>query len=127
MRYIQNPDFMKRAMLPKEDAPSIKNPDGSVSTHRMAAEKYKGDWYAFPLISQQKDGSLKQYKDKDWLKALKANLKNDNVMRFGQDKDSAIAFAKGDYKVGTPMEENQIIKSLMRQDPKTLLESLVGK
>lgn len=124
MRYTQNPDFMKRANLKAEDAPSIKNPDNSISTHRMAAEKYKGEWYAFPTIIQGKDGKLSEYEDP--FKALKENLKTGNVMRFGKDKDAAIKFAKGGYKKNTPMDSNPIIEMLMKENPAGLLGILSG-
>ena len=104
--YVQDPAFMKRANLSKESAPSIKNLDGSVSTHRLAAEKYNGEWYAFPTIIQGSDDSLKEYEDP--FEALKENIKTNNVMRFGQDKDSAIEFAKGGYKQGTPMQSRAV-------------------
>ena len=124
MRYTQNPDFMKRANLKAEDAPSIKNPDSSISTHRMAAEKYKGEWYAFPTIVQGKDGKLSEYEDP--FKALKENLKTGNVMRFGKDKNAAIKFAKGGYKKGTPMGSNPVIEMLMKENPAGLLSILSG-
>tara|TARA_R110000744_G_scaffold125333_2_gene231015 strand:- start:239 stop:1273 length:1035 start_codon:yes stop_codon:yes gene_type:complete len=104
--YVQDPAFMERAHLNKESAPSIKNLDGSVSTHRLAAEKYNGEWYAFPTIIQGSDDSLKEYEDP--FEALKENIKTNNVMRFGQDKDSAIEFAKGGYKQGTPMQSRAV-------------------
>jgi len=124
MRYTQNPDFMKRANLKAEDAPSIKNPDNSISTHRMAAEKYKGEWYAFPTIIQGKDGKLSEYEDP--FKALKENLKTGNVMRFGKDKDAAIKFAKGGYKKSTPMDSNPVLEMLMKEEPNGLLQALTG-
>ena len=124
MRYTQNPDFMKRANLKAEDAPSIKNPDNSISTHRMAAEKYKGEWYAFPTIIQGKDGKLSEYEDP--FKALKENLKTGNVMRFGKDKDAAIKFTKGGYKKSTPMDSNPVLEMLMKEEPNGLLQALTG-
>lgn len=124
MRYTQNPDFMKRASLKAEEAPSIKNPDNSISTHRMAAEKYKGEWYAFPTIIQGKDGKLSEYEDP--FKALKENLKTGNVMRFGKDKDAAIKFAKGQYKEGTPMQSNPVLNELMKENATGLISILSG-
>ena len=125
MRYLQDPAFMKRANLSKDKAPVIENRNGSVSTHRMAAEKYKGEWYAFPTVVQQKDGKLKEYEDP--FKALKANLKVGNAMRFGKDKDAAIKFAKGGYKQGTPMETNPILKALSNNDANALLATLADR
>ena len=49
-------DFVKR-ILYKDKYPAIENEDGSVSTHRMAAEKAPdGRWLVFPTIVNTKDG-----------------------------------------------------------------------
>ena len=57
----EEPEFLDRINNP-EKYPYIKNKDGSVSTHRMAAEidDKTGNWIVFPMI--QFDGeSLKQF------------------------------------------------------------------
>ena len=98
MRYVQNPEFMKRAN--KEDAPYIQNKDGSRSTHLMAAEKINGEWYAFPTIVER-DGVLEKLTTR---KAFNAAKDTGDIMRFGKDKKGALEFAKGGYKKNTPLE-----------------------
>tara|TARA_Y100000361_G_scaffold15185_1_gene11990 strand:- start:290 stop:640 length:351 start_codon:yes stop_codon:yes gene_type:complete len=105
-----NTPFMRRAMESAETRKSIMSKDGKEQTHRMAAEKVDGTWYAFPLIVQQEDGQLKQYDEKDWMSAFRDNLSKNNVISFGQDKDKAIEFARGGYKKGTPLEDKQQTK-----------------
>lgn len=90
------PRYEDRAKNP-ENYPYIKNRDGSVSTHRMAAEvDESGNWYAFPTIVQADDGSLIEFEDS--FKAMRYNLDRGNFKSFGKDKDAAIKYAQGGYK-----------------------------
>jgi len=89
------PAFMQRVANP-QDYPVINNDDGSVSTHRMAAEvDEQGNWYAFPTIVQMPDGSLKQFDDNH--EALRYNKRIGNVKPFS-GMDEALHFAEGGYK-----------------------------
>jgi hypothetical protein len=95
-------DWGRRAMTP--DQPFIENQDGTRSTHRMAAEKDEyGTGWAFPTIVQLDNGSLHHFEDHG--DALKWNINRGEAVPFGNDKDSALRFAEGAYKQGTPLEE----------------------
>ena len=92
----ESPAFVDRANNP-QDYPHIKNADGSVSTHRMAAEvDENGNWFAFPTVVSMPGGELKEFGDNR--EAMSHNLKTGNVKEFGQDKDAALAYAEGGYK-----------------------------
>jgi len=80
---------------------SIQNPDGTQSTHKMAAEvDPQGNWYAFPTIVRQG----KQLVQMPTPQAFQWNLKNKEAVPFGQDKNAALQFAAGGYKIGTPLQ-----------------------
>ena len=84
-----------------KNAPVSQNQDGTISTHRMAAEvDSKGNWYAFPTIVKQGN----QLVQLPTPQAFQWNLKNNEAVPFGQDKDAALKFAQGGYKVGTPLQ-----------------------
>ncbi len=86
------------------NAPRINNPDGSFSTHRMAAEvDGGGNWWAFPTIVQLPNGNLHQFDDHQ--EAMQYNIQRGEAVHFGPDKSSALAFADGGYKQGTPIEQ----------------------
>ena len=100
------PEFIDRINNPK-NYPVIYNKDGTVSTHRMAAEvdKNTGQWYAFPTIVQFPDGTLYEFKDN--MQAKKYNLRTGNYLRFGnsmESKKKALEYADGGYKKGTALE-----------------------
>ena len=97
----KTPNFVKRIQNP-EKYPFISNKDGSVSTHKMAAEvDEKGDWYVFPTIVQRTDGSLKEFDDP--ISALKYNKNLGNAIKMNNKKE-ALAYAAGGYKKNTPLE-----------------------
>jgi len=76
--------------------PVVNNPDGSFSTHRMAAEiGPDGKAYAFPTIMQKPDGELLQFDDN--YQALDYGLKSGEVLEF-PSIDEAVAYAEGGYK-----------------------------
>ena len=96
------PKFVDRVKNP-DKYPTIDNEDGSVSTHRMAAEvDENGNWYVFPTIVQMPNGGLYQFKDNR--QAMMYNLKHNNFIQM-PDKASALKYAEGGYKKGTPLEE----------------------
>mgnify|MGYP003116650162 CR=1 FL=1 len=97
----KTPNFVKRIQNPRK-YPFISNKDGSISTHKMAAEvDEKGNWYVFPTIVQQADGSLKQFDDP--MKALRYNKNRGNAIKMNS-KEEALAYAQGGYKKNTPLE-----------------------
>ena len=98
-------NFVQRVMFP-EQAPSITNYDnaGRVtghSTHSMAADVDDvGNWFVYPTVVQQSDGSLKRLQQtRDNPEAFKHAAQTGERIPFGKDKDSAIWFSSDDgYK-----------------------------
>lgn len=92
-----NLNFVDRYLRP-DSYPEINNQDGSFSTHKMAAEidDKTGLWYAFPTIVQQKDGSLKQFKNN--YAAMDYAIATGEYIKF-DDKAAALNFANGGYKL----------------------------
>lgn len=85
----------------EKNTPFIQNPDGTRSTHLMAAEvDPQGNWHAFPTIIRQ-NNQLMKLPVQD---AFAWNLKNKETVPFGQNKDAAFQFAQGGYKIGTPLQ-----------------------
>jgi hypothetical protein len=100
--YRNEPEFIDRSLNP-QNYPVINNPDGSTSSHRMAAEvDENGNWYVFPTIQMQPDGTLRQYDDAR--EAMKAAFMTGNILS-APNMESALQYAEGGYKVGTPMEQ----------------------
>lgn len=97
------PQFVDRVNNPSK-YPHITNPNGSKSTHRMAAEfdEETGEWVAFPTVVLTDDGTLKAFENP--FEALRYNKSIGNIKYYGSDKDAAINYAKGGYKKGTPLE-----------------------
>ena len=92
---MDEPEFIDRINNP-EKYPFIRNQDGSISTHRMAAEvDEKGNWYAFPTIVMLPNGELFQFDNND--QAMKYALRTGNFLPM-KGKDEAIEYAKGGYK-----------------------------
>lgn len=101
LRENSDKEFVNRIFNPASAPPSIKNPDGSVSTHLMAAEvDENGNWFAFPTIVND-GGSLRKFDDP--FEALKFGMDRGEVIEFGKNKEAAINFAIN-YKKGTPLE-----------------------
>ena len=95
--YRDEPEFVDRVRN-NQNYPVINNPDGSVSTHRMAAESdANGNWYVFPTIQMQ-DGELVEYYDSR--DAMDAAFKTGNILR-APNKQAALNYAEGAYKRDT--------------------------
>jgi hypothetical protein len=92
---IRNKDknFVKRALNP-DSSPKITNDDGSKSTHRMASGETDGRFIAYPTITQDKDGSLRQREDND---AFRYAMETGEFIEFDTDQE-AKRFASGEYK-----------------------------
>jgi len=96
------PEFLDRILNP-EKYPFLKNEDGSISTHEMAAEvDEKGNWFVFPTIVRLPDGTLHRFEDN--AQAMEYNLKIGNFLPM-KNKKEAISYAEGGYKKGTPLEK----------------------
>lgn len=98
----EEPEFIDRINSP-EKYPYIKNEDGSISTHRMAAEidDKTGNWVVFPMI--QFDGeSLRQFKTNQ--EAMSNAIATGNFLEM-PSKEEAIDYAKNGYKKGTALEK----------------------
>ena len=97
------PKYIDRVSNP-QNYPVLNNPNGSVSTHEMAAEidEDTGRWMTFPMIQQMPDGSLKRFEDTR--EAMSNAKKQGNALQW-QDSHAAIEYAKGGYKKGTPLAE----------------------
>ena len=103
-----NPEYINRILNP-EKYPFIKNKDGTVATHEMAAEQdEKGNWFAFPMIVQFPDGTLHRFQDPK--SAMSYNLRTGNFKHFKKNKNAALNYANDGYKKGTPLENFGIKK-----------------
>ena len=101
--YRNEPEFIDRINNP-QNYPVIQNPDGSVSTHRMAAESdAQGNFYVFPTI-QMEDGRLVEYEDNR--QAMDAAFRSGNILQ-APNMLSALRYAEGGYKQGTPLAEDK--------------------
>ena len=77
-----------------------KNPDGSESTHLMATETFDGkNWFSFPTLFQDPDGTWVDMSDKPWEEAYEEAKRRGEVIEFGADKEAAIKFGEGSWKM----------------------------
>lgn len=118
------PEFIDRIYNP-DKYPFIMNGDGSISTHRMSAEQGEdGNWYVFPTIQRMKNGKLKEFVlpngEPDNYAAMRSAAETNNMLRM-KDKKSALAFAEGAYKVGTPLESFDPRQRTMRDNISSML------
>ena len=95
-------EFVRRILRPNDGPNPIQNPDGSISTHLMAAEvDSNGNWYAFPTIISN---GMELIQVDDPFKALFTNIMRNEFIAFGKDEEGAREFARGAYKLGSPLE-----------------------
>jgi hypothetical protein len=99
LRENSDKDFVKR-ILYKDKYPVIQRDDGSVSTHKMAAEKTPdGRWLVFPTIVNTPEGLVEfpvgegEFPEEAWRYALQ----NQEYIEF-KDGDEAQWFAREGYK-----------------------------
>lgn len=84
-----------------------KNPDGSESTHLMATETLDGkNWFSFPTLFQDPDGTWIDMSDKPWKEAYEEAKRRGEVIEFGTDKEAAIKFGEGSWKLPKAQEGN---------------------
>ena len=92
---MAQPEFVDRINNP-EKYPFIRNKDGSISTHRMAAEvDEQGNWMAFPTIVMLPSGELYQFENSQ--KAMEYARRTGNFLPM-KGKEEAITYAEGGYK-----------------------------
>lgn len=96
-----------------------KNPDGSESTHLMATETFDGkNWFSFPTLFQDPDGTWIDMSDRPWQEAYEEAKKRGEVIEFGTDKEAAIKFGEGSWKLPKAQEGNGEIISLSPSNPR---------
>tara|TARA_R110002110_G_scaffold79230_2_gene207294 strand:+ start:1577 stop:1966 length:390 start_codon:yes stop_codon:yes gene_type:complete len=77
----KNVPFIQRLTDPGGEHGAIRNKNGSLSTHRMAAEiDENGQAWAFPTIVEMSDGGLHQFDNP--AEALQYNIQNGNAIKF---------------------------------------------
>jgi len=115
------PEFLDRIYNPQNHK-FIMNADGSISTHLMAAEMDRdGNWYVFPLIQEDADGNLNDYRN-DFDTAMEKAITSGNFLPFGQNKDAALEFSKN-YKQGTPLEDFNPMKPTTEQNMESMINT----
>lgn len=104
--YDGNNSISKKTVPPRKGV--RKNPDGSHSTHLMAAETFDGkNWVVFPTLFQNPDGSWIDMSNEPREKAFQEAEIRGEVINFGTDKDSALNFGKGSWKKEKPRSDNK--------------------
>tara|TARA_R110000868_G_scaffold195330_1_gene441023 strand:+ start:1494 stop:1826 length:333 start_codon:yes stop_codon:yes gene_type:complete len=91
---IDNKDknFVKRILTPEEYS-TLKNKDGSFSTHSMAWSNDEDTSYVYPTVVEDENGKLKRLSDKD---AYDYAIEHNEYIQF-KNPDDADSFSK-DYK-----------------------------
>lgn len=93
-------NFEQRIQNPTKQ---IDNADGTTSTHKMMSFEADGKYYAAPTIVEQ-NGKLVELNPEQ---AIDYALKNKEFKVFGTEAE-AQAYAEGEYKKGTPLEEKTV-------------------
>ena len=77
------------------------NPDGSESAHLMRTETIDGiNWVSFPTLFQNEDGTwLDLSQEENWKIPMMEARKRGEVVHFGQDKEAALRFGEGSWKM----------------------------
>jgi len=104
-----NKNFVRRYLNP-DAFPVIRNPDGSVSTHRMASAETDGRYVAYPTIVQDSSGRLQELGEDE---AFRYAMANNEFLQFPTER-AAQAYADGGYKQGTSMESAPLTQSALR-------------
>ena len=93
-----NLNFVKRILNP---ALTLKNEDGTTSTHLMTSSNVEGLEYVYPLIVEKTPGKLTKLSPEE---AFKYALETGEYITF-EDPTEGRAFAKEDYKKGTRLDK----------------------
>jgi hypothetical protein len=99
---------------PEEDVPAAPKRDGvrlnyddqgnidGESSHIMKTETDgKGNWFSFPTLFQDKDGTwvdMSEQAEIDWKPVYEEAKKRGEVIEFGTDKEKALAYGDGSWK-----------------------------
>jgi len=95
-----------------------KNSDGSESTHLMATETLDGkNWFSFPTLFQDPDGTWIDMSNKPWQEAYEEAKKRGEVIDFGTDKEAAIKFGEGSWKLPSYQDKGEVVL-----DPRRTIE-----
>ncbi len=85
----QKRDFVQRILDPQKKLEGIVNPDGSISTHRMATAEQEGVHYVFPTVMRDDFGRLRSYhRDDDKFASFREALKRGEAIGFKSHKDA---------------------------------------
>ena len=94
---------------------TLKNEDGSVSTHKMKTETDgQGNWFSFPTVFQNEDGSfvdMSEQAKQNWEPVYKEAKKRGEVIEFGKDEKSALAYGKGSWKPKSSVSTIELIET----------------
>jgi len=115
-----------------ESSPEVKfNPiykGQQPSTHLMRAEQLEnGDWVGFPSLMQDKNGdwiNMSYLPDEDWEQIYKKADELGEVVNFGSDKESALAYGEGSWKESYNKGEHSesLYEKKIAADTKKLLQ-----
>jgi len=119
------------------EAPSrsgtLKNEDGSVSTHKMKTETDgQGNWFSFPTVFQNEDGSfvdMSEQAKQNWEPVYEEAKKRGEVIEFGKDEKSALAYGKGSWKPKSSVSTIELIETdgVLTDLTSNLLDGLLEK
>ena len=85
-------EFVQRILNPELNTNPLQNPDGTTSTHSMAAEvDESGNWFVFPTVVND-NGGLRRIEDPQ--EARRFNQEKGEVIPFGKNAYQAIAFSQ---------------------------------
>jgi hypothetical protein len=102
-------NFVQRVLDPNRQ--NIPNDDGSVSSHRMAAEvDGGGNWFVFPTIIETEEGKLREFETNQ--DAMDYAMQTGEFIPFDKDGDKAQVFAKNGYKSAAPDMQDKGGRSL---------------
>jgi len=111
-------EFVRRILDPSLNVNPIRNEDGSISTHSMAAEvDENGNWFVFPTVVNE-GGKLVR---KPLRQAQQEAISSGQVIPFGKNKEQAINFSAGGYKtrafrnLGKDRQQNSQFQDVFRQ------------
>ncbi len=123
-------NFVQR-IINTEKSPIIQNPDGSISTHKMASAELDGKYIAYPTIIQE--SLIKPLKELSPNEAYDYAVKSKQYIEF-PTQSKAMDFARGSWKQmrgsptklsGTPDATSETLAQFVKQpliEPGTLSE-----
>lgn len=104
---------------------SLKNPDGSASTHKFAYAEVDGKFVAYPTLFQKDNGEFYQVEDSgDDFATLREAYERGEVFEFDNEAD-AKAFALGSWKMADNAETED--SSNNNQTPTRAFQNVMGR